>query len=181
MESKKNPAEPQLRVFEGRSEYEISVGQVQIFLEGVMSPDAKRRTQVIKDSFAAGFLEDMIEGLKTSKIVCDIDKVNQATRTALRELVGTVTSETGRALIGLTVMQLSIKAIAPDQCVRLHKASSSQGSFSWVEGVSMRTLDKQYVTPTLRKHGIIRLNADGFMMTRSLAENYPYSTLYKAQ
>ena len=27
---------------------------------------------------------------------------------------------------------------------------------------------------------MLRLNADGFMMTRSLAENYPYSPLYKA-
>lgn len=45
----------------------------------------------------------------------------------------------------------------------------------------MRTLDKNHVTPTLRRHDLVRLNADGFMMTRSLAENYPYSTLYKAQ
>ncbi len=45
----------------------------------------------------------------------------------------------------------------------------------------MRTLDKNYVTPVLRKYDLVRLNADGFMMTRSLAENYPYSDLYKAQ
>lgn len=45
----------------------------------------------------------------------------------------------------------------------------------------MRTLDKSYVTPALRRHDLVRLNADGFMMTRSLAENYPYSALYKAQ
>ena len=44
----------------------------------------------------------------------------------------------------------------------------------------MRTLDKSFITPVLRKHGLLRLNADGFMMTRSLAENYPYSKLYKA-
>jgi len=36
------------------------------------------------------------------------------------------------------------------------------------------------ITPTLREYGLLRLNADGFMMTRSLAENYPYSNLYKA-
>lgn len=44
----------------------------------------------------------------------------------------------------------------------------------------MRTLDKTYVTPILRKHDLVRMNADGVMMTRSLAENYPYSSLYKA-
>jgi hypothetical protein len=37
------------------------------------------------------------------------------------------------------------------------------------------------VTPALRKYDLLKLNADGFMMTRSLAENYPYSLLYKAQ
>ena len=44
----------------------------------------------------------------------------------------------------------------------------------------MRVLDKNFITPTLREHGLLKLNADGFMMTRSLAENYPYSKLYKA-
>ena len=44
----------------------------------------------------------------------------------------------------------------------------------------MRSLDKEFVTPVLRKFDLVKLNADGFMMTRSLAENYPYSRLYKA-
>ena len=44
----------------------------------------------------------------------------------------------------------------------------------------MRPLDKQYITPVLRKYDLLRLNADGIMMTRSLAENYPYSSVYKA-
>jgi hypothetical protein len=44
----------------------------------------------------------------------------------------------------------------------------------------MRSLDKKYITPVLREYELLRLNADGFMMTRSLAENYPYSTVYKA-
>ena len=44
----------------------------------------------------------------------------------------------------------------------------------------MRTLDKAYITPALRQYGLLKLNADGFMMTRSLAENYPYTALYKA-
>lgn len=44
----------------------------------------------------------------------------------------------------------------------------------------MRSLDKKYITPVLRKYDLLKLNADGFMMTRSLAENYPYSPVYKA-
>ena len=44
----------------------------------------------------------------------------------------------------------------------------------------MRSLDKTFITPVLRSYDILRTNADGVMMTRSLAENYPYSKLYKA-
>lgn len=173
--------ETHLRVYENRSEYHTSSEDVEVFHEGVVSNEAKKRINKIKDSFKAGFLDNLIVGLKKGEIVCDAGKVSQDTQTNLRQLVDLVTSEVGRALIGLTVMQLSIKTIAPEQCIRLHKASSNRGSFSWVEGVSMRTLDKNHVTPTLRRHDLVRLNADGFMMTRSLAENYPYSTMYKAQ
>jgi hypothetical protein len=78
-------------------------------------------------------------------------------------------------------MQLTIKSIDSSQNIRLHKGGTGTNSFSWKDGISMRVLDKNYVTPVLRKYDLVKLNADGFMMTRSLAENYPYSTLYKAQ
>lgn len=52
--------------------------------------------------------------------------------------------------------------------------------FSWQEGISMRRLDSKYVSPTLRRYGLLKLNKDGLMMTRTLAENYPYSKVYKA-
>jgi len=174
-------SEKHLRVFEYRSEYHVSSGDVEVFHEGVISNEAKKRIKLIKDSFEKGFLDELIVGLKKGELTFNAEKVSPDTQNHLRQLVDLVTSEVGRALIGLTVMQLSIKTIAPKQCIRLHKASSNRGSFSWVEGVSMRTLDKNYVTPTLRKHNLVRLNAHGFMMTRSLAENYPYSALYKAQ
>jgi hypothetical protein len=44
----------------------------------------------------------------------------------------------------------------------------------------MRVLDKEYNTPVLRQSDLLSLNADGCFMTRSLAENYPYTKLYKA-
>ena len=44
----------------------------------------------------------------------------------------------------------------------------------------MRVLDKSFNTPALRKYGLLKMNADGVFMTRSLAENYPYSIYYKA-
>jgi len=45
----------------------------------------------------------------------------------------------------------------------------------------MRTLDNTFNTPFLREYGLLKMNKDGIMMTRSLAENYPYSALYKAE
>ncbi len=173
--------ERHLRVYENRSEYVFEDGKVAVFPEGTLSSNAKRRIKEIKTAFEGGFLDHLIDDIKTGKGTVDVTKVSDVSQKNIRELVDSLTSEVGRALIGLTVMQMSIKTISPEQSIRLHKASANLGSFSWVEGVSMRTLDKTYVTPTLRHHDLVRLNADGFMMTRSLAENYPYSSLYKAQ
>lgn len=181
MSSEYSKHEKHLRVYGERSEYHSTPEQIEIFKEGVSSVAARHRLKKIKDAFEGGFLEEAIQGLKKGSLVFDTDKICVETQSNLHELVGLVTSEVGRALIGLTVMQLSIKSIVPDQSIRLHKSSIRSGSFSWVDGVSMRTLDKKFVTPILRKHDLVRLNADGFMMTRSLAENYPYSQLYKAQ
>lgn len=173
--------EKHLRVFENRSEYFMENGEIKIFLEGTTSNDAKKRIKLIKDAFENGYLEKIINEVKNGKTTVDLTKISSLVQNNIRQLVDSITSEVGRALIGLIIMQLSIKAISPNQSIRLHKSSSNAGSFSWIEGISMRTLDKNYVTPTLRRHELVRLNADGFMMTRSLAENYPYSLLYKAK
>ena len=181
MKNKQNEIEKHLRVFGDRSEYHREDGTVEVFPEGVISNDAKKRIKEIKERFENGFLDNLIESLRDAKSIIDISKISIITQVGIKNLVELVTSEVGRALIGLMVMQFSIKAISQSQSIRLHKASASKSSFSWSEGVSMRTLDKNYVTPILRKYDLVRLNADGFMMTRSLAENYPYSDLYKAQ
>ena len=100
---------------------------------------------------------------------------------AIQSMVGSITPQCGRAVTALLFMQACIKTIDNRQSIRLHKGSGSQASFSWREGISMRSLDKDFVTPFLRSNKLLRLNADGFMMTRSLAENYPYTSLYKAK
>lgn len=165
-----------LTILPDRSILELD-GTTQTFLEGSQSPEAALRVRRIKEVLAAGFLDRIIEGEKAEPSCLQLDDRDLA---CLRTLVDSVTSETGRALVGLTVMLASIKMIEPQQSVRLHKGGGGGENFSWREGVSMRTLDKPYVTPTLRKYGLLSLNADGFMMTRTLAENYPYSRLYKA-
>ena len=78
-------------------------------------------------------------------------------------------------------MQLVIKSIIPEQSIRLHKGAVKKGTFSWVDGISMRTIDSNYITPFLREESLLNINKYGIMMTRSLAENYPYSKVYKAE
>lgn len=163
-----------LTVYPGKSVLE-SGGQTEEFVEGPQSQAAANRAQEIRRVLGEGFLEDVIVQEKTQPASTDLSEDHQ---TLIREMVDSVTSEVGRALIGLSILQFCIKAIVPNQSIRLHKGG--RGAFSWKEGVSMRTIDKNYITPTLRKHGLLSLNADGFMMTRSLAENYPYTQAYKA-
>lgn len=169
-----------LRVYEDRSEYHTEKGDSETFQEGAISNEAKKRIKKIKDSFENGFLDNLINALLSGAEQVNSSNVSREAKYCVNGLVDSLTSEVGRALIGLSVMQLCVKAIAPEQNIRLHKGSVNRASFSWVEGISMRTLDKKHVTPTLRKYNLLRLNADGFMMTRSLAENYPYTHLYKA-
>ncbi len=169
-----------LRVYEDRSEYHAEDGKSETFHEGAISNNAKKRIKQVKDTFEDGFLDNLIGSLISGAEQTNSSDVSSVAEGCVNGLVDSLTSEVGRALIGLSVMQLCVKSIAPDQNIRLHKGSVNRASFSWVEGISMRTLDKKYVTPILRKYGLLRLNADGFMMTRSLAENYPYTHLYKA-
>ena len=167
-----------LVIYEGKSVYENGNTSDE-FLEGPQSIAAQNRNKLIREKLEAGFLEKII----LAEIEKAEDRVDLKTEHAelLRSLVGEVTSEKGRALVGLTILQLCIKIICPEQCIRLHKGGRSESSFSWQEGLSMRSLDNGYITPLLRKYDLLTLNKDGFMMTRSLAENYPYTDLYKAK
>lgn len=169
-----------LKVFLNRSELHENGDLSLVFEEGAVSEEAKRRYAKIKDSLEGGYLTGLIDDLIDGSVTAS-DQLTEGQTDLITKLVDSVTSEVGRALIGITVMQLTVKSIVPEQSIMLHKGSSSSGSFSWKEGISMRSLDKYYITPVLRRYDLVRLNADGFMMTRSLAENYPYSKLYKAQ
>lgn len=169
-----------LRVYANRSEFVHPDGTIEIFLEGIVNEDAQQRYRKIQQAFHSGFLEQQILRCRDVSIPPDFSRLSEHHTVLLDKLVTSVTSEVGRALVGLAVMQLSIKTIEPLQSIRLHKGGRSTKDFSWRDGLSMRSLDKNYVTPMLRKYDLVKLNADGFMMTRSLAENYPYSAVYKA-
>lgn len=175
--AKKEKQEPVLYIYSDRSILVNEDGVEYKFHEGKTSDEAKKRLLIIKKALEEGFLEKIIAECQRPDV--KIAEINQEQIAVIELLVNSVTSEVGRAIVGLTILQLTVKAILPEQSIRLHKGSTG-ADFSWKEGVPMRVLDKNYITPVLRKHNLLKLNADGFMMTRSLAENYPYSKLYKA-
>ena len=169
-----------LKVYQDKSVLVNGASPEVTFHEGPMSLEAKANLKKIKLSFENGFLSKTIEDLQSGHSIVDVKKISDKGNESITNLVSSVTSEVGRALIGLSVMQCCIKSLAPNQSIRLHKGANSSSSFSWVSGLSMRTLDSKFVTPILRRFNLLKLNKDGFMMTRSLAENYPYTSLYKA-
>jgi hypothetical protein len=172
------PENEYLKIYPGKSIYVSSGNEVE-YVEGPQSGTAKHNQDIIKASLENGWLEEVInESILTPDESAIIDEQFYKT---LHSLVDSITSEVGRAIVGLTILQLTIKSITPNQSVRLHKASNSQHNFSWREGISMRTIDSNYITPKLREHDLLKLNTYGLMMTRSLAENYPYTSLYKAE
>jgi len=174
-----NKIEPYIAVYKDKSVLHTEDGKTEVFLEGGLSDLAKKRYKSITKSLEDGFLEKII--IESIKPDVKINGLSEEHLSKMMSLVNSVTSEVGRAIIGLTVMQLTLKSINNEQNIRLHKGSSNSNSFSWKEGLSMRVLDKTFITPTLRKYGLLKLNSDGFMMTRTLAENYPYTKLYKAK
>jgi len=169
-----------LRVYKDKSELVHSDGHIETFEEGSADQDAIIRYSKIVKTLQEGFLDSLITDCKENSDGVKDLKIEKQHAELIDALIASVTSEVGRALIGLSVLQLVVKAIEPSQSIRLHKGGRSSYNFSWKGGISMRSLDKNYITPKLRSHGLLKLNADGFMMTRSLAENYPYSPLYKA-
>lgn len=152
-------------------------GNTTVFHEGQQSEAAQKRYTFVTECLEKGYLEEMYANC----ISFDTHKLDAHFKQLLEELVSSITSEAGRALAGLAFLQITIKSIVPEQSIRLHKGSARKGSFSWTEGISMRTIDSNYNTPFLKEKGLLNVNKYGFMMTRSLAENYPYSRLYKAE
>ena len=163
-------------IYEERSELHTG-SEVFVFEEGAQSESAAKRYSTIKSEIESGFLEKVYE----ESSVDGGSSLTQRQRELICKLVEGQTSEVGRALIGLAFLQLTIKSITPEQSVRLHKSSRGGGRFSWKEGISVRSLDREYNTPFLRGKDLLKINRDGVMMTRSLAENYPYSRVYKAE
>lgn len=174
------PQEMYLKIYGDRSELALSDATTHTFAEGPMTAEAKARYGRIQKALESGFLREQIILCRQQPDLVGPNDLADRQREQLDELVELLTSESGRALTVLTLIQLCIKAIEPQQSIRLHKGGRGGNNFSWSEGISMRSLDNTFITPTLRNEGLLNVNKDGCFMTRSLAENYPYSQFYKA-
>jgi hypothetical protein len=149
-----------------------------MFVEGPTTPAAQSRYQAIRTALESGWLTTEIQNSRSK--MSETLEMTLGQQSLLRTVVESVTANEGRAVAGLCILLSTIKAICPEQSVRLHKGSARGGAFTWMEGVPMRVLDKDFITPALRTSGLLQLNADGIFMTRTLAENYPYTRFYKA-
>lgn len=164
-----------LKVTEDSSELVYEDGSTSAFKEGKPNSAAIARLIKIKSEFKNGFLD---HSLKKSETFKGYKFLTSEIKIFCDELVDGVSQELGRALMGISILQMAIKAIEPSQSIRLHKGGS--GDFSWVDGISMRTLDSSFLIPFLRSNSLLSINSYGVFMTRGLAENYPYSKVYKA-
>ncbi len=169
-----------------------------VWNEGKQTKQAQERYEKIKKALNEGFLKQKIEDAKSPEITATfLSALSSSHKDALEKVVESLSAQEGRALVDILILQLTVKAIAPEQDVRLHKANkgsedagrqrrkenqtASRTRFSWAEGISMRNLDRVYIVPVLREYGLLRMNPDGAFMTRSFSENYPYSQFYKAE
>src|SRR5215216_1935620 len=97
-----------LKVYSDRSELNYDK-KSEIFLEGPSSVDARLRYRDIESGLKDGFLEKQIVLCRDNPSGIDYSGlINQHTY-LFERLVGSITSEVGRALVGLTVLQLTIK------------------------------------------------------------------------
>lgn len=144
--------------------------EVYCYYEGTQSTAAKRRYEKIKKTLSSDYLQNKLNAINE----VDYTELSDENKDLLEALVRGVSSEKGRGLLGVAFLQIVIKAITPEQSVRLHKTS-------WVEGISMRSLNSKYTGVFLKENGFLNSNKFGSFMTRTLAENYPYSKLYKAK
>lgn len=168
--------EPHLKIYKNRSELVDEKGKSITYYEGKPNKDSKKRILKIKNALNGGWFRKFVqETIENPSLEIEIEDKHSS---LIEQLINSITSEVGRAIVGLTILQMTIRAIEPKQSIRLHKGGNAD--FSWADGITMRTLDSNYIEPVLREFGLLYVNKYGVFMTRSLAENYPYTQFYKA-
>lgn len=169
--------ENHLDVYADRSVLHVG-GTALTFREGVQSEDTKKRYRRICEAFDSGYLQNILHDVQTGKV--DLSVLPDDVTALLKKIVDGISENEGRAVVCVCFLQLAVKSIDSRQSVRLHKGGPTKKNFSWVDGISMRSLDSKYTSKFLRDSNLMSMNSFGAMMTKSFAENYPYSSLYKA-
>ena len=117
-----------------------------IFIEGKQSKETKQRTEKIKKKLDEGYFEKIVKESRDYKNTDFID-MDEQLKVSLDYMINSITSNSGRAVVGLTILQCCLKSIDKEQSIRLHKGNQTDSDFSWKDGMTMRPLDKKYVTP----------------------------------
>ena len=101
---------PHITIYPGKSVYSNGAGANEEFTEGAATTSAKQRFKAINDSLDAGYLDNLIDDcIKNPGHVLTLDENHIKAITQLTNF----DSESGRAILGLTFMQLAIKSICP--------------------------------------------------------------------
>jgi hypothetical protein len=155
---------------------------VKLWSQGKQSKEAQERYKKVQEALEQDFFQQKIEEARLPEVAEQLEtRLSEVHKKAIEEIIGAVTDQAGRALVDILILQLVVKVICPEQDIRLHKANNNPSAFSWTEGISMRSLDSGHIIPTLRAYDLLRINQYGGYMTRSFAENYPYTLFYKAE
>lgn len=144
--AKKKNEDIHLDIYLDHSELHCN-GEETIFKEGKQSNDAQARYNKVICELENGYLDSIYQHCGDNNMT----NLSEHIKSQINNLVNGITSEVGRALVGLTFLQITIKSITPNQSIRLHKGSTRKGSFSWVEGISMRTIDSDFIAPFCEK------------------------------
>lgn len=100
--------------------------------------------------------------------IVDIDAQNKSYITLIGEKINTQ-----KGVFTVLVTLLTHKILYPNQDVRKHQSSMSGG-------FSGRTIDYQFITPTLKELGLPSMAESGWL-TRSLEQPYPYNLDYNGK
>jgi len=98
-----------VRVFADRSELVLPTGQETIFLEGPNNAATKKRYKEITTALEGGYLREQIRLCREEPEKLLSNTLSEADQQLFDDFVASITSEVGRALIGLAVLQLTIE------------------------------------------------------------------------
>ena len=98
---------------------------VTTYYEGFQNAATQKRYEKISNVLAEGYLYKIMTELPD----VDFQELSRENKTLLKRLVKGITSEVGRALVGVAFLQLTIKSIAPEQSIRLHKGTTRRGLY----------------------------------------------------